>query len=224
MPGRRRFIDYYAALKVAPTASADDFRVAYRRLVRRTHPDLNPDDPDAAARTQLIIEAHFVLRDPDRRGAFDARRGVVMERRPSGHCASPSRGRPRHDGPTTRDRAERGGRLRMHTTETHADGRPHDTSVWTVELGIEFTQAGAASLAARARRDGIPAGALATSDHANLTPGSWMVIAGLYETRDLTRRAARRAQLKFDDARPVSVMAGGANGAGPPHSEPDEER
>ncbi len=40
-----------------------------------------------------------------------------------------------------------------------------------------------------------------TGDHANLTPGRWMVLAGTYETRDLARTAARRAQVKFEDAR-----------------------
>jgi hypothetical protein len=58
-----------------------------------------------------------------------------------------------------------------------------------------------------ARRDGVLAGLLATSEHLNLTPGRWLVFAGLYETCDLARRAARRAQLKFDDAHPVYVMA-----------------
>jgi len=58
-----------------------------------------------------------------------------------------------------------------------------------------------------ARRDGVLAGILATSEHPNLTRGRWMVFAGLYETRDVTRHAADRAQLKFDEAQPVYVMA-----------------
>jgi hypothetical protein len=54
MPGRRRFIDYLAALKVALAASAEDGRLAYHRPVRSNHPDLNSADPDAASRTRLI--------------------------------------------------------------------------------------------------------------------------------------------------------------------------
>ena len=207
MPTKRPFIDYYGTLEVSPTASAEEVRLAYRRLVRGYHPDLNPDSPDAAARTQMINEAYFVLRDADRRDAFDGRRAAFVERAAPGDATSHSRDRSRHAGRTPQDRPERSGRMRMHTTETHADGWPHNTSGWTVELGIELTEAAAASLAVRARRDGILAGVLATSDHANLTPGRWMVFAGLYETRDLSRRAARRAQLKFDHARPVYVMA-----------------
>jgi curved DNA-binding protein CbpA len=207
MSAKRRFIDCYATLEVSPTASTEEVRLAYRRLVRDHHPDLNPDSPDAAARTQMINEAYFVLRDPDRREAFDRRRAAFLERAASGDAASHSRDRSRHDGRTPQDRPERGGRMRMHTTEAPADGWPHDISGWTVALGIELTAAAAASLAVLARRDGILAGVLATSDHANLTPGRWMVFAGRYETRDLSRRAARRAQLKFDGARPVYVMA-----------------
>jgi curved DNA-binding protein len=65
-----QFKDYYQVLGVEPSASEDDIRTAFRRLARKHHPDLNPS-PDAAARMQELNEAHEVLRDPEKRAAYD---------------------------------------------------------------------------------------------------------------------------------------------------------
>jgi hypothetical protein len=66
--------DYYARLEVQPSASADEIRSAYRQKARETHPDHNPDDPAASERFQRVQEAYRVLRDPDRRDAYDRAR------------------------------------------------------------------------------------------------------------------------------------------------------
>ena len=64
------FKDYYQTLGVARDASADDIKHAYRRLARKHHPDLN-NQPEAEARFKEIGEAYEVLKDPEKRAAYD---------------------------------------------------------------------------------------------------------------------------------------------------------
>ena len=70
------FKDYYAALGVAPNASADEIKRSYRKLARKHHPDLNKA-PEAEARFKAVAEAYKALNDPDRRAAYD---GIVARR------------------------------------------------------------------------------------------------------------------------------------------------
>lgn len=63
--------DPYDALGVGRTASADEIKKAYRRIVKTDHPDLNPD-PAAAARFKAASAAYDLLKDPDQRRRFDA--------------------------------------------------------------------------------------------------------------------------------------------------------
>ncbi|WP_431209318.1 DnaJ C-terminal domain-containing protein [Puia sp. P3] len=65
------FIDYYKILGVNKTATQDEIKSAYRKLARKHHPDLNPDDKDAHKRFQQINEANEVLSDPDKRKKYD---------------------------------------------------------------------------------------------------------------------------------------------------------
>jgi len=65
-----KFKDYYQTLGVAREASADDIKHAYRRLARKYHPDLNKE-ADAEARFKEIGEAYEVLKDPEKRAAYD---------------------------------------------------------------------------------------------------------------------------------------------------------
>lgn len=65
--------DYYALLEVAPTASAEEVRSAYRRLARIHHPDTS-GSPESIERMREINEAWEVLRDPERRAAYDRAR------------------------------------------------------------------------------------------------------------------------------------------------------
>jgi curved DNA-binding protein len=65
-----KFKDYYQTLGVAREASADDIKHAYRRLARKYHPDLNKE-PEAEARFKELGEAYEVLKDGDKRAAYD---------------------------------------------------------------------------------------------------------------------------------------------------------
>lgn len=63
--------DYYETLGVARGASADDLKKAYRKLAMQYHPDRNPDDASAEQRFKEISEAYDVLKDDQKRAAYD---------------------------------------------------------------------------------------------------------------------------------------------------------
>lgn len=65
------FIDYYKILGVDKKASAEDIKKAYRKLARKYHPDLNPNDKEANKKFQEINEANEALSDPDKRKKYD---------------------------------------------------------------------------------------------------------------------------------------------------------
>lgn len=64
------FKDYYTVMGLARDASADDIKKAYRRLARKYHPDVSRE-PAAEARFKEIGEAYEVLKDPEKRAAYD---------------------------------------------------------------------------------------------------------------------------------------------------------
>lgn len=65
------YIDYYKILGVDKNASQDDIKKAFRKLARKYHPDLNPNDPSAKDKFQEINEANEVLSDPGKRKKYD---------------------------------------------------------------------------------------------------------------------------------------------------------
>lgn len=65
------YIDYYKILGLDKNASDADIKKAYRKLARKHHPDLNPNDKEAHIRFQQINEANEVLSDPEKRKKYD---------------------------------------------------------------------------------------------------------------------------------------------------------
>src|SRR4051812_30773631 len=63
--------DYYATLGVTKTASPDEIQKAYRKLARKYHPDMNPDDATAKKKFQEVQSAFEVLSDADKRKRYD---------------------------------------------------------------------------------------------------------------------------------------------------------
>ena len=65
------YIDYYKILELDKSASEADIKKAYRRLARKYHPDVNPNDETAKKKFQQINEANEVLSDPANRKKYD---------------------------------------------------------------------------------------------------------------------------------------------------------
>jgi curved DNA-binding protein len=65
------FIDYYKILGVSKNATDEEIKKAYRKLARKLHPDINPNDKEAHAKFQQLNEANAVLSDPEKRKKYD---------------------------------------------------------------------------------------------------------------------------------------------------------
>lgn len=65
------FVDYYKILELDKSAGSEDVKKAYRKLARKYHPDLNPNDEAAKKKFQQINEANEVLSDPEKRKKYD---------------------------------------------------------------------------------------------------------------------------------------------------------
>src|SRR5262245_12851961 len=63
--------DYYEILGLARGASEQDMKAAFRRLAKDCHPDRNPGDKNAEQTFKELNEAYEVLRDPQKRAAYD---------------------------------------------------------------------------------------------------------------------------------------------------------
>ncbi len=66
-----KFIDYYKILGIDKKATEKDIKKAYRKLARKYHPDLNPDDKVAEKKFKEINEANEVLSNPENRKKYD---------------------------------------------------------------------------------------------------------------------------------------------------------
>ena len=65
------YVDYYKVLGVNKSATTDEIKSAYRKLARKHHPDLNPNDKEAHKKFQQLNEANEVLSDAEKRKKYD---------------------------------------------------------------------------------------------------------------------------------------------------------
>ncbi|WP_339886750.1 J domain-containing protein [uncultured Flavobacterium sp.] len=65
------FIDYYKVLGITKSATSDEIKKAYRKLARKLHPDINPNDKEAQTKFQQLNEANEVLSNPEKRKKYD---------------------------------------------------------------------------------------------------------------------------------------------------------
>src|SRR5579863_10472824 len=63
--------DYYESLGVGKKAAAGDIKKAYRRLARKFHPDVNPNNKTAEERFKRVQEAYDILSDPKKKQIYD---------------------------------------------------------------------------------------------------------------------------------------------------------
>ncbi len=63
--------DYYEVLGLNKNATEAEIKAAYRKMAKKYHPDLNPDDPEAEAKFKEVNEANDVLSDPEKKARYD---------------------------------------------------------------------------------------------------------------------------------------------------------
>src|SRR5256885_16938783 len=96
--------DYYKILGVSKDASEKEIRQAYRKLARKYHPDVNPDNKEAEEKFNEINEANEALSDPEKRKKYDEMSTYYQQ-----HGRCPGGGEP------SRARGSEGGRCPYRT-------------------------------------------------------------------------------------------------------------
>ena len=66
--------DWYQVLQISEQATDEMIKAAYRKLVKKCHPDAHPGDQECEERFRTVSEAYRILSDPERRRAYDEER------------------------------------------------------------------------------------------------------------------------------------------------------
>src|SRR5205807_10508845 len=69
----------YELLGALPHDDAESLRTAFRKAAKETHPDTNPDDPDASFRFRQLVRAHDILSDAEQRAAYDQLLALALQ-------------------------------------------------------------------------------------------------------------------------------------------------
>ncbi|WP_457831675.1 J domain-containing protein, partial [Staphylococcus aureus] len=71
----------YDLLGALPGDDAEGLRVAFRKAAKATHPDINPDDPEAPRRFRELMRAYDILIDTDQRATYDELLSIALQPR-----------------------------------------------------------------------------------------------------------------------------------------------
>ena len=69
----------YDLLGALPSDDAEELRKAFRKAAKATHPDMNPDNPDAALRFRELVRAYDILTDADQRATYDQLLAIALQ-------------------------------------------------------------------------------------------------------------------------------------------------
>ena len=69
----------YDLLGALPSDDAEGLRTAFRKAAKATHPDINPEDPDAALRFRELVRAYDILTDAEQRSTYDHLLAIALQ-------------------------------------------------------------------------------------------------------------------------------------------------
>src|SRR5947208_8860676 len=69
----------YDLLGSLPSDGAESLRTAFRKAAKASHPDINPDNPDASLRFRELVRAYDILNDPEQRATYDELLAIALQ-------------------------------------------------------------------------------------------------------------------------------------------------
>ena len=132
----------YTVLGLKPGVSDEALKRRYRALLMRTHPDLNPNDPGARAKTEAVIGAYQQLSDPVQRAAIDVelRRAAQAEQARQRQAADAHKARRRRKPSTQKSKAPSASPHRPSKTSSSRAKKHRSRVTQTVTINGETIQ------------------------------------------------------------------------------------